>query len=124
MGGWDYLWSWQASHMLIEYHIQDGIDFFHMDALSSAVAIKVNLGLQLTLMVSSLYRLLSQDVCLGYEMAKSRHSFRDLINTSAQIRLKKTWSRSNCLAGLTILCLLPQDSRTKRSRPLGRKIIP
>lgn len=34
------------------------IDFFHMDALSSSVALKVNCDLQLTLMASSLYRLL------------------------------------------------------------------
>lgn len=32
-----------ASRMLIENNIEDGIDFFHMDALSSAVAMKVKL---------------------------------------------------------------------------------
>ena len=31
-----------AQRMLIENNIADGIDFFHMDALSSAVAMKVN----------------------------------------------------------------------------------
>ena len=31
--------------MLIENGIADGIDFFHMDALSSAVAMKVNCDL-------------------------------------------------------------------------------
>jgi len=36
--------------MLIENGIQDGVDFFHMDALSSAVAMKVNCDVQLTLM--------------------------------------------------------------------------
>ena len=46
--------------MLIENKIEDGIDFFHMDALSSAVAMKVNCDLQLTLMASSLYRLLGR----------------------------------------------------------------
>ena len=45
-----------AQRMLIENNIEDGIDFFHMDALSSAVALKVNCDLQLTLMASSLYR--------------------------------------------------------------------
>src|SRR3954471_6147372 len=38
-----------AQRMLIENNIEDGIDFFHMDALSSAVAMKVNCDLQLTL---------------------------------------------------------------------------
>ncbi|MDZ7760553.1 MAG: hypothetical protein U5L00_09890 [Desulfovermiculus sp.] len=44
-----------------------------MDDLSSAVAMKVNLDLQLNLMSSSLYHLLGQDVGRGYEVAKSRH---------------------------------------------------
>jgi hypothetical protein len=42
-----------AQRMLIENGIADGIDFFHMDALSSAVAMKVSCDLQLTLMASS-----------------------------------------------------------------------
>ena len=46
-----------ARRMLIESSISDGVDFFHMDALSSVVAMKRNCDLQLTLMGSSLYRL-------------------------------------------------------------------
>lgn len=78
-----------ARRMIIENGIQDGIDFFHMDALSSAVAMKVNLDLQLTLMGSSLYHLLGQDVGRGYEVAKSRHIFRDLVDTTAHVQLSK-----------------------------------
>src|SRR3954452_14142027 len=48
-----------AQRMLIENNIEDGVDFFHMDALSSAVAMKLSCDLQLTLMASSLYRLLA-----------------------------------------------------------------
>ena len=51
---------------------------------------KVNLDLQLTLMARSLYHLLGQDVDRGYEVAKSRHIFRDLVNTPAYVRLSKT----------------------------------
>ena len=69
--------------MLIENHIEDGIDFFHRDALSSAVALKVNCDLQLTLMASSLDRLLVQRIGNGYETAKSRHLFRDFVNATA-----------------------------------------
>jgi hypothetical protein len=76
-----------AQRMLIENNIEDGIDFFHMDALTSAVAMKVNCDLQLTLMASSLYRLLAVRIGNGYEIAKSRHLFRDLINASAVIRI-------------------------------------
>ncbi len=55
-----------AQRMIIENSIADGIDFFHMDALSSAVAMKVNCDLQLTLMASSLYRLLAGRIGRGY----------------------------------------------------------
>src|SRR5216683_4136000 len=76
-----------AQRMLIENNIADGIDFFHMDALSSAVALKVNCDLQLTLMASSLYRLLACRLGNGYEQAKSRHLFQDIVNASAQITI-------------------------------------
>ena len=76
-----------AQRMIIENNITDGIDFFHMDALSSAVAMKVDCDLQLTLMVSSLYRLLAANIGNGYETAKSRHLFRDFINATATITL-------------------------------------
>jgi len=78
-----------AQRMLIENNIQDGVDFFHMDALSSAVALKVNCDLQLTLMASSLYRLLANQIANGYEHAKSRHLFQDFVDASAQIALTR-----------------------------------
>jgi len=74
-----------AKRMLIENNIEDGVNFFHMDALSSAVALKVNCDLQLTLMASSLYRYLGQRIGHGYETAKSRHLFRDFIDATATI---------------------------------------
>jgi len=76
-----------AQRMIIENRIADGIDFFHMDALSSAVALKVNCDLQLTLMASSLYRLLGARIGQGYERAESRHIFRDFVDATAAIRL-------------------------------------
>ncbi|MEZ6100239.1 MAG: hypothetical protein R3E01_14820 [Pirellulaceae bacterium] len=74
-----------AQRMLIENNIEDGVDFFHMDALSSAVALKVNCDLQLTLMASSLYRYLGQCIGNGYATAKSKHLFRDFVDATAQI---------------------------------------
>ncbi len=76
-----------AQRMIIENRIADGIDFFHMDALSSAVAMKVNCDLQLTLMASSLYRLLGMEIGRGYQTAISRHLFRDFIEATAQIHI-------------------------------------
>jgi hypothetical protein len=78
-----------AERMLVENQIADGIDFFHMDALSSAVAMKVSCDLLLTLMGSSLYRLLGLRLGHGYERAEARHLFRDLIDATANITLTK-----------------------------------
>jgi hypothetical protein len=76
-----------AQRMIIENTIADGIDFFHMDALSSAVAMKVNCDLQLTLMASSLYRLLAGRIGRGYERAESRHLFQDFVNATAEVTI-------------------------------------
>lgn len=76
-----------AQRMLIENEIEDSVDFFHMDALSSAVPMKVSLDVQLTLMGSSLYRLLGAQIGRGYETAKSRHIFRDFIDATAFIMI-------------------------------------
>ena len=79
-----------AQRMIIENSIADGIDFFHMDALSSAVAMKVNCDLQLTLMASSLYRLLAGRVGRGYERTESRHLFRDFVDATAEVEVKES----------------------------------
>jgi hypothetical protein len=77
-----------ARRMLIENNIEDGVNFFHMDSLSSAVALKVNCDVHLTLMASSLYRYLAQRIGHGYETAKSAHLFRDLIDATAAIEIE------------------------------------
>lgn len=76
-----------AQRMLIENNIEDGVSFFHIDALSSAVALKVNCDIQLTLMASALYRDLGQRLGNGYEVAKSRHLFQDFIDATASIAI-------------------------------------
>ena len=79
-----------AQRMIIENTIADGIDFFHMDALSSAVAMKVNCDLQLTLMASSLYRLLAGRIGRGYERAESRHLFQDFVDATAEVKITES----------------------------------
>jgi hypothetical protein len=79
-----------AQRMIIENSIADGIDFFHMDALSSAVAMKINCDLQLTLMASSLYRLLARRIGRGYERTESRHLFRDFVDATAEVEIKES----------------------------------
>ena len=61
-----------ARRMVIENAIADLIDFFHMDALSAAVPMTVDLDL----MASGLYRLLAVRVGSGKRNAKSRTLFR------------------------------------------------
>ena len=75
--------------MLVENGISDAIEFFHMDALSSVVAMKVNCDLMLTIMASSLYRLLGARIGRGYETARSNHIFRDFVDATATIELNE-----------------------------------
>jgi hypothetical protein len=74
-----------AQRMIIENNIQDGVDFFHMDALSSAVAMKINCDVLLTVMASSLYRLLGTRLGDAYKIAKSKHIFRDFVNATGHV---------------------------------------
>ena len=60
-----------ALRMVIENTIADAIDFFHMDALSAAVPRKVQFDLQVTLMASTLYRILARRLGNGMEYARS-----------------------------------------------------
>jgi hypothetical protein len=76
-----------ARRMLIENSIADSVEFFHIDALSSAVALKINCDLQLTLMASSLYRLLGAKIGKEYTTANSSHLFRDFIEANAMVTI-------------------------------------
>ena len=58
-----------AQRMLIENGISEAIQFFHLDALSSMVGMKVDFDLQITLMAGSLYRLLAERIGGEYRRA-------------------------------------------------------
>jgi len=76
--------------MLIENGIEDGVDFFHMDALSSAVPLKVNCDVQLTILASCLYRMLANRIGNGYATAKSQHLFRDFVDATAMVTITES----------------------------------
>lgn len=76
-----------AQRMLIENGLADAVDFFHVDALSSAVGLKVDFDLQMTLMASSLYRLMGERIGRGYERAHARQIFRKLLDVPGQIEI-------------------------------------
>ena len=76
-----------AQRMLIENALSDAIRFFHMDALSSAVGLKVDLDMALLVVASGLYRMLSQRM-RGYADAQARQIFRDLIAMPANVTVR------------------------------------
>ena len=112
-----------AQRMLIENNIGDGVNFFHMDALSSAVALKVNCDLQLTLMASSLYRYLGQRIGNGYETVKSRHLFRDFVDATARIDIdaEAIWVRFQKRAHNPLLVAAGFDKTNVRIPWLGNR---
>ena len=63
-----------AQRMLIENGISEAMQFFHLDALSSMVGLKVDFDLQITFMASSLYRLLADRIGREYAKRKPRRS--------------------------------------------------
>jgi hypothetical protein len=75
-----------ARRMLIENTLADSVDFFHLDALSSAIRIKADFDVALTEIATGLYRLIARQLP-GYESAKARQLFRHFFDTPAQIRI-------------------------------------
>jgi len=76
-----------AQRMLIENALSDAVRFFHMDALSSSVGLKVDFDMALLVVASGLYRLLAQRM-RGYTDAQARHLFRDIIDIPADISIE------------------------------------
>jgi len=75
-----------AKRMLIENSISDAIRFFSMDALSSAVGLKVDFDLALLVIASGLYRRLARHM-RGYADKQARLVFRDIIDMPATIHI-------------------------------------
>jgi len=75
-----------ARRMLIENSLSDAVRFFHMDALSSAVGLKVDFDMALLVIASGLYRLVARRM-RGYADAQARQIFRDLLDLPAEIEI-------------------------------------
>jgi hypothetical protein len=75
-----------AQRMLIENALSDAVRFFHMDALSSAVGLKVDFDMTLLVIASGLYRMLASRM-RGYADAQARQIFRDLIDMPATVTI-------------------------------------
>jgi transposase len=75
-----------AQRMLIENAISDAVRFFHMDALSSSVGLKVDFDMALLVIASGLYRRLAQHM-RGYADSQARQIFRDLVDMPADVHI-------------------------------------
>jgi len=75
-----------ARRMLIENALADAVRFFHIDALSSSVGLKVDFDMALLVLASGLYRTMAHRM-RGYEDAQARQIFRDLVDMPADIAI-------------------------------------
>ena len=75
-----------AKRMLIENALSDAVRFFHIDALSSSVGFKVDFDMALLVLASGLYRMIANRM-RGYDDARARQIFRDLIDMSADVAI-------------------------------------
>jgi Transposase DDE domain len=75
-----------AKRMLIENALADAVRFFHIDALSSSVGLKVDFDMALLVLASGLYRIMARRM-RGYSDAQARQIFRDLIDMPAQVNV-------------------------------------
>ena len=79
-----------AQRTLIENGISEAVQFFHIDALSSMVGLKVDFDMQLTLVASSLYRLMAQRIGREYSHSQAKTVFRNLLNLSGKVEVTDT----------------------------------
>lgn len=76
-----------AHRMLIENGIAEAISFFHLDALSSMVGLKVDFDLQITLMASALYRLMAKRLADEYRRATAKKLFDNLFDVGGTVQI-------------------------------------
>ncbi len=75
-----------ARRMLIENGLADAVNFLHLDALSSAVALNVSFDVLLTTMATGMYRLLARQL-RGFERAQPRQIWRRFLKSPGHIRV-------------------------------------
>jgi len=79
-----------AQRMLIENGISEAVQFFHINALSSMVGMKVDFDMQLTLAASSLYRMMTQRIGREYSRSQAKTVFRNLLDLSGKVDVTPT----------------------------------
>lgn len=76
-----------ALRWLIENNLQENIDFFSLNALSSPIIVKVDFDIALTLIANTLYKILAGKFKL-FDKAKPKTIYRNIIEGSAKIYIR------------------------------------
>jgi hypothetical protein len=92
-----------ARRMLIENGLADAVDFFHLEALSSALRLKVDFDVTLTGVATGLYRMIARKLP-GDEAAKGRQIFPISGILRRKSRSARNVWRSPYQSELTIRC--------------------
>ncbi len=75
-----------ALRWLIENNIQENIDFFNLNALSSPVIVKVDFDIAMTLIANTLYKVLAGRFKL-FDKSKPKTLYRNLVEAEAKIAI-------------------------------------
>lgn len=76
-----YSYRWR-----IENNLQENVDFFNLNALSSPVVVKVNFDIGMTLIANTLYKLLAKNI-RRFEKSKPKRVFRNFIECPVEIKI-------------------------------------
>jgi transposase len=76
-----------ATRWLIENNIQENIDFFSLNALSSPIIVKVDFDIAVTLIANTLYKTLAGKFKL-FDKAKPKTIYRNIIDGAAKIYIE------------------------------------
>ena len=75
-----------ALRWLIENNIQENVDFFSLNALSSSVIVKVDFDIAMTVIASTLYKVMSSHFKL-FERSKPKTAYRNFVEGAAQVTI-------------------------------------
>lgn len=73
-----------AQRWLIENNIQENVDFFSLNALSSSIIVKVDFDIAITLVANTLYKILAGKFKL-FDKAKPKTIYRNIVDGAAKI---------------------------------------
>jgi hypothetical protein len=77
-----------ARRWLVEKNINECLDFFHLNLLSSAIVVKVDFDLTMTILASTLYRLLARTL-RGFETLTAKRLFQNFVDNGAELEITK-----------------------------------